>query len=247
MSDTQTAPDGRIFLTARWLDLVMVNYQVAPDALRPLVPAGTELDNWNGMTFVSLVGFMFREARVFGMRIPFHSTFEEVNLRFYVRRKDSDGWRRGVVFVKELVPRFAIAATARLLYGEKYSALPMRHASSQSSSNSNRLVEYSFRHRGQWNRLGITVSGSPGSPSSGSHEEFITEHYWGYAAQRDGRCIEYRVEHPRWGVWSAKKATVEIDARSIYGDEFAEALGKKPYSAFLADGSAVSVKRGVYI
>src|SRR5713101_1040010 len=117
----------RSFLTAEWRDLAMLNFEVDPTVLRPLVPAGTELDDWRSRTFVSVVGFLFLNTRVLGIPIPFHRDFEEVNLRFYVRRKMSDGWRRAVVFVKELVPRAAIALTARMVYGENYVALPMNH------------------------------------------------------------------------------------------------------------------------
>ncbi|HEX8362069.1 MAG TPA: DUF2071 domain-containing protein, partial [Longimicrobium sp.] len=90
------------FLAAEWRDLVMLNYEADPAALRPLVPAGTELDAWGGTTYVSMVGFLFLRTRVLGIPIPFHQDFEEVNLRFYVRRRGPEGWRRGVVFVREI-------------------------------------------------------------------------------------------------------------------------------------------------
>jgi uncharacterized protein YqjF (DUF2071 family) len=77
----------------------MLNYEVEPERLMPLVPKGTELDTHDGKTFVSMVGFLFLNTRVMGLAIPFHRDFEEINLRFYVRRKAEDGWRRGVVFV----------------------------------------------------------------------------------------------------------------------------------------------------
>ena len=103
----------RRFLSAVWRNLVMLNYEIEPDILRPLVPQGVELDSWKGKYFVSLVGFQFLDTRVLGMPIPFHRNFEEVNLRYYVRRRVEKGWRRGVVFVKEVVPRWAIATRGR--------------------------------------------------------------------------------------------------------------------------------------
>ena len=118
---------SRAFLTAEWRNLVMVNHVVEPSLLRRLVPAGTELDTWNGQTYVSLVGFLFANTRLLGVPVPWHRTFEEVNLRFYVRRAESSGIRRGVTFIRELVPRRAIAWTARLIYNEPYVALSMRH------------------------------------------------------------------------------------------------------------------------
>jgi uncharacterized protein YqjF (DUF2071 family) len=186
------------FLTAEWRHLAMLNFEVDPKVLRPLVPAGTELDDWHGRTFASIVGFMFLNTRVFGLAIPWHRNFEEVNLRFYVRRK-GDGWRRGVVFVKELVPRIAIALTARLVYGENYVAVPMKHRiESEPGDLGPRSVSYSWWFRERENRLDLTVGGKADRAVEGSEEEFITEHYWGYARRRGGRTVEYRVEHPRW-------------------------------------------------
>lgn len=227
----------------------MLNYEVDPEVLGPLVPAGTELDDWQGRTFVSVVGFMFLNTRVFGVAIPWHRNFEEVNLRFYVRRKASDGWRRGVVFVKELVPRVAIALTARVVYGENYVAVPMQHRieSENGRAARPRSVSYSWRFRERVNRLEMTVSGDGEQAREGSDAEFITEHYWGYARRRGGRTMEYRVEHPRWRVSRATTARLDCDVAGLYGSQFVESLQTPPASAFLADGSEVTVFRGTVL
>jgi uncharacterized protein len=227
----------------------MLNFEVDPKVLRPLVPAETELDDWQGRTFVSVVGFMFLNTRVFGVAIPWHRNFEEVNLRFYVRRKASDGWRRAVVFVKELVPRVAIALTARVVYGENYVAVPMHHRidGENGSSGNPRAVSYSWRFRGRENRLELTVGGEPDHAFEGSDAEFITEHYWGYARRRGGRTMEYRIEHPRWRVSRAATAQLDCDVAALYGVQFVEFLQTSPASAFLADGSEVTVFRGTLL
>src|SRR5512134_261755 len=175
-------PHSSKFLTAEWRNLAMLNYEIDPKVLRPFVPAGTELDDWQGRTFISVVGFLFLNTRVFGVAIPFHRNFEEVNLRFYVRRKASDGWRRGVVFVKEIVPRAAIALTARIVYGENYVAVPMNHYIEGESAGAvtPRNVSYSWWFRGRENRIELDVQGDSGEASEGSDAKFITEHYWGY-------------------------------------------------------------------
>ena len=236
------------FLTARWRYLAMLNYEVPPEILAPFVPRGTELDSWQGKTFASIVGFLFLDTRVRGVAIPGHRNFEEVNLRFYVRRKAEDGWRRGVVFVKEIVPRLAIAATARLLYGEKYVALPMRHSITGDPARGGLYVTYGWQlrgGRGRWNGIGAMVSGVPQEALPGSEEEFITEHYWGYSSLRGGGTAEYKVEHPRWRVWSLVRPVLDCDAASLYGERFAGPLAGEPSSAFLADGSEVAVYSGV--
>jgi uncharacterized protein YqjF (DUF2071 family) len=231
------------FLTAEWRYLAMINYEIDPALLINHRPRGTELDEWGGRTFVSIVGFQFLKTRIFGLSIPFHRNFEEINLRFYVRYRAAEGWRRGVVFIKEIVPRRAIATAARLFYNENYVARRMAHRIDRDGSALS--VEYSWRERDVWNRLKLTATGEAQRLVPGSEEEFITEHYWGYSAQRDGGCLEYQVEHPPWRVWQVNDAEFDCDVERVYGRHFVEFLQVKPASAFVAEGSPVTVRRGV--
>jgi uncharacterized protein len=232
-----------VFLTAEWRHVVMLNYEVDPSLLLKFVPAGTELDRWNGRSFLSLVGFRFLHTKVLGIPFPAHRNFEEVNLRFYVCRQQKGETKRGVVFIREIVPRWAIAAIARTFYNENYVALPMSHRIH--SKNAGELeVDYAFQSGTIRNRIGLTVSGEPALPKSDSEEQFITEHYWGYTAQKDGSCSEYQVTHPAWKVWSGKNIVVEGNMENLYGSNFAAILKDPPASAFVADGSAVTVSRG---
>lgn len=229
------------FLRAEWRDLVMLNFEVSPALLEPLVPAGVEIDRCGGRLYASVVGFRFRDTRLLGVPIPGYRTFEEVNLRFYVRRHVGGEVRRGVVFVRELVPRRAIALAARLLYNEPYRALPMRCRVEALAGADIVHREFAWRAGTEWARVVATTAGASRPLVSGSEEEFITEHYWGYTRQRDGGTIEYRVDHPRWNVWTAVDARLEGDIARVYGDSFAEALSGAPTSAFVADGSPVTV------
>jgi uncharacterized protein len=231
-----------VFLTAEWRYLAMLNYEVDPKILTPFVPRGTELDLWNSKAFVSVVGFLFQNTRVLGISIPFHRNFEEVNLRFYVRHKADDGWRRAVVFVREVVPRFTIAFTARAFYSEPYIALPMSH---QIETASVKSVTYFWRFNGEENFLKISAHGDAQPLVEGSEHEFITEHYWGYTAQRDNSTLEYRVEHPRWRVQDSQTAELHCDVSNLYGRQFCHALNQPPSSAFLAEGSEIKVYKGV--
>ena len=234
------ATEKLAFLRAEWRDLVMLNYEVSPALVEPLVPAGVEIDRWRGRLYVSVVGFHFRDTRVLGFPVPGHRAFAEVNLRFYVRRHVGGEVRRGVVFVRELVPRRAIALVARLLYNEPYRAVAMRHRIEVAGTH---VVtrEFGWRADNEWTRIVARTSGAPRSLEPESEEEFITEHYWGYTRQRDGGTIEYRVDHPRWNVWTAADARLEGSVAAVYGDAFAAALAGAPCSAFVADGSPVTV------
>ena len=223
----------------------MVNVEVDPALLAPLVPRGTELDTWQGRHYVSVVGFRFLRTRVLGIPIPFHTNFDELNLRFYVRRAADDGIRRGVVFVKEVVPRWAIAAVARWVYGENYVSLLMNSDVQLNGGVGPGHAEYSWRLRGEWGRLRATCEGPPQPLVPESEAEFITEHYWGYARQRDGSTVEYRVEHPPWRVWQASDHTFSADTRSLYGEAFGNALAVPATSVFIAEGSPIIVRRGV--
>ena len=245
--DKDTLMKTKEFLTAEWRSLAMINYEIDPAVLQPLVPRGTELDSWQGKTFVSEVGFLFLNTRVMGTAIPFHRNFEEINLRFYVRRKAEDGWRRGVVFVKEIVPRLAIATVARVVYNENYVARRMWHSTDlgETSFTKSGLVEYGWIEKSGRNFLRVRATGKAETLVAGSEEEFITEHYWGYAAQRDGGTVEYRVEHPSWKVWQANEAELDCDVEQVYGPQFCEALRANPSSAFVADGSPIIVRKGV--
>ena len=218
----------------------MLNFIVDPRILETLVPPGTEIDYENDETFVSVVGFLFLDTRLLGFPIPLHRDFEEVNLRFYLRKKSADTWRRGVVFIRELVPRRAIAFVARAFYGERYIALPMRHAIVDDGARVS--AEYSWRRGKKWESLKVSATGERQSIAAGSHAEFITEHYWGYTCLRAG-CSEYRVEHTRWKIWNAAEFELCADVAALYGEQFAETLDRPPRSAFIADGSPIIIER----
>jgi uncharacterized protein YqjF (DUF2071 family) len=222
---------------------VLLNYACPRALLEPLVPAGTRIDPWQGETLVSLVGFLFADTRVLGIPVPFHRTFEEVNLRYYVRREVADGTpRRAVVFVRELVPRAAVAAVARWAYEEPYLSVPMSHAIDVDADRGG-TVQYRWRFEGLRFDLSASVTGPAVETPRGSDAEFITEHYWGCTRQRDGSTIEYEVEHPRWRTWSATDSAFEGPAERLYGPAFGRVLAQPPRSAFVALGSPVTVYR----
>jgi hypothetical protein len=154
-----------------------------------------------------------------------------------------------VVFVREIVPKTAIAAVARLLYNEHYLSMPMRHSIDTADGGlaKDAMVEYGWLYNKRWNVLQARITGEPRQVESGSEEEFITEHYWGYAAQRDGGCIEYRVEHPRWRVWQTSETALRCNVAALYGKEFVEPLRGRPSSAFVAEGSSIIVRKGIRI
>lgn len=232
----------REFLSARWINLLMLNYETDPAILQKYIPPATELDLWKGKALVSMVGFLFRDTRLKGIQWPFHVNFAEVNLRFYVKHFDGKEWKRGVVFINEIVPKPFISLFANLIYKEHYRALPMRHSIDQLDEKHIKCL-YEWKFDGRWNnKLGGTVNVNDLKPiTKGSPEEFIFEHYWGYNKINKKTTYEYGVEHATWNTANVSDPIFEADVSRLYGKEFMPYL-KKPYSAFFADGSEIVVR-----
>jgi len=233
----------RRFLQAKWTNLLMLNYEVDPEVLKPYLPFATVLDLWEGKALVSMVGFLFEDTKVLGVKWPFHINFEEVNLRFYVRHFDGEKWKRGAVFISEIVPKPAISIIANTLYKEHYSALPIRHTAMEVDDKHTQFL-YEWKLNGKWNKLGAIVSNHFEDTQPGSPEEFIFEHYWGYNIWSDAVTMEYQVEHVSWQVAGVKEPVFEADIAALYGEVFVPFLSVKPYSAFFAKGSDVVVRVG---
>jgi uncharacterized protein YqjF (DUF2071 family) len=234
------------FLTAEWRNLIFANYAIDREVLEPLVPYGTELDEFEGVCYGSLVGFYFQKVKMFGqLAVPFHTEFEEFNLRFYVRRKTDTGWKRGVVFVKEIVPKLAITLVAKTLYGEPYATHPMRH--SWKTEGNTQHIRYEWKVGADWNHIQVSADrqGQPLVPDS--EEAFITEHYWGYTGRGANRTSEYEVVHPQWTIHTVSDYDVNCNVPKLYGLTFAPFFEQPPQSVFLADGSAVAIKSGAAV
>ncbi|HJS43862.1 MAG TPA: DUF2071 domain-containing protein [Gemmatimonadales bacterium] len=228
---------SRPFLTAQWRNLIILTYAVDPMQIIERVPAGTTLDSWHGKTFVSLLGFQFQDTKVLGASIPFHQDFEEVNLRFYVRRVVGDDVRPGVVFIRELVPRPLVGGMARLLYREPYLVVHMRSAVQPGPPP---RVSYAWDLDERTCVIAGAGEGEGTSAAPGSLEEFVTQRPWGYNGERGKDTLEYYVHHPTWRLWEARNLTVDYDAAPICGGELARQL-TAPISTLIADGSAVTV------
>ena len=233
--------DG-LFLSAKWEYLAMFNYEVDPLVLQKHVPPGTEIDYFNGKALVSIVGFLFNDTKVLGIKWPGYVNFEEANLRYYVKRFDGIEWKRGVGFVSEIVPKPLVATLANMFYNEHYSTAKMDHQIAESSDNL--YVEYSWNKRKQPGNI-IRVNAMPvlQDIKEGSEAEFIFEHYYGYNKFNETTTIEYAVRHPRWKIYPVTSYSIECDIKNLYGKEFVPfIINKQPCSVFLARGSSVTVK-----
>lgn len=227
------------FLSAAWKKLVLANYAVDPALLQPLLPPGLELDTFNGTYYLSLVGFMFRDTRVMGMKIPYHVNFPEVNLRFYVKYDNGQQAKRGVVFLSEIVPKYAVAFIANTLYKENYRRMPME--ATEQFAEQDIEVRYRWKHNNKWNHIAAKADSISLPLQPGTEEEFITEHFWGYATDSINSATEYQVAHPRWELYPVKEYSIDCDFGAVYGPDFAFLQKATPVSVFLAEGSAIEV------
>ena len=232
------------FLTAEWRKLIFSNYCVDPSILLSYLPANTEIDTWNGKCYVSLVGFMFLKTKVLGFSVPFHSRLPEVNLRFYVRHKKNGEWKRGVVFIHEIVPKPALAFVANKLFKEHYLTMPMKNICKIDNNEIN--VSYCWK-AGKWNSLEVKAEAQSQVIVSGSEAEFITEHYWGYTSISREKTGEYQVEHPKWEIYPVTEYKLNCDFRNLFGKKFSVLDNQKPESVFLAEGSGVSIYKKTII
>ena len=228
------------FLTAEWRRLAFANYEVDPKSLQKYLPAHTELDTFNNIHYASLVGFLFKNVKLLGVKVPYHVNFEEVNLRFYVRYKSETGWKRGVVFVKEIVPKKAVTFVANVFYNERYETQKMSHI--WKKNNNNLITEYHWLQQGKNQFFKLETEAKSHPIHSGSEHEFITEHYWGYGKKSDLKTTEYEVRHPKWDVYNVKNYEVQVDFAANYGADFEFLNTAIPISVMLAEGSPISVE-----
>ncbi len=227
------------FLKAKWQNLIMANYEIAPSYLLPYLPKGVELDYYHNKSYVSLVGFLFKDSSIFNIPIPSMGTFEEVNLRFYVVRKMGNETRRGVVFINETVPNKIVAWVANKLYKEHYIAIPTKHE--WKLSKDKKEIQYQWKVQSAWNTLKVDASNSNQKMEAGSMEEFIFEHYYGYTKVNAVQSIEYKINHPSWMINSIHHYQIECDFAAFYGKNFEILNTAKPHSVMLAEGSEISV------
>ena len=233
---------SKIFLSARWEYLTMFNYDVDAAILQPHLPPYTELDLYKGKAIVSVVGFLFNNTKVMGIKWPSFINFEEVNLRYYIKYFDGKTWRRGVGFISEIVPQFLVAGMANLFYNEHYSTAKMNHAINL--KNHELQVTYNWKKKNQdWNSMWVKANPVLKDIVRGSEEEFIFEHYYGYNKLNETTTIEYSLAHPRWQVYPVTYYRLDCDVEKLYGAPFVPFIQNvKPVSIFLAKGSDVMVK-----
>ncbi len=229
---------GNTFLRANWENLIMANYEMEPAALEPYLPKGVELDFYNNKTYVSLVGFMFKKTSLFGVPIPFFGSFEEINLRFYVRKIEDGKIKKGVVFINETVPFKIVALLANKLYKEHYISIPTKNSIEIAE---HKQIKYEWKINDKWNSIAVKSDTNKYTIEKATIEEFIFERYFGFTKISASSTQEYQIRHPKWMTHKMLDTHVDCDFKSMYGDAFSGLSNQTPDSIILAEGSQVSV------
>ena len=228
------------FLKANWENIIMANYAIDPEILKPFLPKGVELDLYNGKAYVSLVGFMFKKTKLFNVPIPFFGTFEEINLRFYVQRKEDGITKRGVVFINETIPYRIVAWMANKLYNEHYTVVPTRHSIVENSDS--KKIKFDWLLNKKWNSIYVEASNESQIMKNDTLEKFIYEHYFGYTKIDENNTEEYRLQHPSWKINTVLDTKINCDFKAMYGESFSVLNKTEPEAVFIAEGSSVKIE-----
>lgn len=228
-------------LSGQWRKLIMANYSVPSSILKKYIPHGTKLSLFNGQCYATIAGFMFLDAKIKKLKIPFNHNFEEINFRFYVENADpAAAPQKGVVFIKEIINRPLIGIAARLIGGERYTIHPTRHV--YETQKNNLLISYHWKQE-EWFRLQVKAENRHYPFSAGSEEEFILRNHYGYTKNSNESTSKFFVEYPEWVIYPIQKYKINVDFGSLYGVEFSFLNQKVPHSVYLAEGSDILMKK----
>lgn len=226
-------------MKCEWRKLAFFSYVVPSEILKPYLPPNTELDFYNGDCYVSLVGFQFKNVKIAGIQVPFHSDFEEINFRFYVKRFDGNKWRHGVVFIREIVDRPALSVLANTMLNEHYQTLP---TGQEINDEPGKLtVKYSWEIDQRKDQLEVQTENTPSAMPEHGESKFLIHRLWAYGKQDEETTYQYSISHPEWPTYKVDQYSISVDFMQ-FGAGFSFLNGAIPRSVMLAEGSKVKVE-----
>jgi uncharacterized protein YqjF (DUF2071 family) len=191
-------PPGPWVMTQTWHDLLFAHWPVDADSLRAQVPAGFELDRFDGATWLGIVPFhMTNVAPRLVPALPWVSAFPELNVRTYV----TVGGKPGVFFFSlDAGNPLAVGAARALLNLPYYSAAMTADVSDGAVAYTSRrrsapAAEFAGHYRGLGDRR---------PAPRGTLEYFLTERYCLYAVDHAFRAYRLDIHHPPWQLESAQ-------------------------------------------
>ena len=221
-------------MTANWEDLIISTFEADKDILKKHLPQNTELDLFNGKALMSIVAFTFSKVRFFGIKVPFHQKFGQINFRFYVKSKINGA--KGVVFIKEFAPKPIIALTANIFYNEPY--FTKRIKFNIDTDNNNKIIKYSYKD------IDIKTIAEPTTKplTKNSLEEFVVDRYVAFVKSKTSKTLLYRIHHKPWRLYKTTHIEINENIISLLPKHF---NGIKHLKTYVVDGSSVSVEKGI--
>lgn len=201
-----------------WSDLLFMHWRVDAAALRPYLPPGLEIQEWDGSAWIGVVPFRMSGVRArLTPPLPRLSAFPELNVRTYV----SAGGRPGVWFFSLDASRHAAVVAARRVYHLPYMDARM------ASARAGEWVAYRSHRSGPFNTLvhGPTLTtvaefvgryrphGSTFRAKPGSLESFLTDRYCLYSWS-GARLYRGEIHHEPWPL---RAAAADIERNTMTG------------------------------
>jgi uncharacterized protein len=209
---TWPMPESPWIMTQTWHDLLFAHWPVDADSLRSRIPAGFELDLFDGQAWLAIVPFHMSNVAPRGVpALPWISAFPELNVRTYVRVND----KPGVYFFSLDAANPVAVGVARLLVH-----LPYYAASMTVEEHAGRIHYRSRRRRGPLSadasdKAPATFvgdyrpTGDLHAPVRGTLEYFLTERYCLYTVDNSFRGFRLDIHHPPWPLQPAEAVISE--------------------------------------
>ncbi|PCJ93196.1 MAG: hypothetical protein COA50_14260 [Flavobacteriaceae bacterium] len=225
---------SNIFMTGNWEDLIISTFEIDKNILEKYLPYDTELDLYHGKALLSTVAFTFSKVSFYGIKVPFHQQFGQLNFRIYVKSK-IDG-EKGVVFLKEFAPKPLIAFVASTFYNEPYQYKKIRSTKSILENQIN--MEYAYKNI----HIQATANRLTRSLKENTLEHFIVDRYIAFIKGSETKTYQYTIGHKPWKLYNVKTSYTDDSVLSLLPHEFNNA---KLISTYFVDGSEVTVRKGV--
>lgn len=199
-------PSGRWVMGQTWESLVFLHWRVPVSEVRPHIPAGLEIEEFDGSAWLGIVPFRITGLHARGMApLPRLSAFNELNVRTYVRGADG---KPGVWF-------FSLDATSRLAVraARRTYRLPYFHARIALAGDGSR-IEVDCSRLAQPGRVfsgAFRATGAQAVSPADSLEFFLVERYCLYA-EGGGALWRAEIHHAPWVV---AEGEAEIDENAI--------------------------------
>lgn len=217
---------GRASASQRWSELAFVHWRADAATIAPLLPAGLVPDEFDGSSWVGLIGFVLDRATIFGSPpIPYFGDFVEINVRLYAV---DDHGRRGVVFLSLEASRLAAVLAARAAF-----SIPYFWSSTRMTRADGKLRYLGVRHGNRDARSDFSIRPGTRRIQDDPLADFLTAR-WALFTSNRGKTVRLPNTHEQWELY---EATLEsLDDRLVDVAGLPGIVGREPDSVIYSPG-----------